>query len=179
MKQKPKTCKICRTRFMPLYSSLQPVCTNVHCVLEYAKLNKHKKEKREIKAMRERTKSISSWRRDLQQVFNQYIRLRDANKGCISCGKPLKEKYDAGHFYSVGSYPNLRFHESNCFGQCVECNQHKHGNLLEYRERILDRITYEQLEELLAKKDLPLRLSLPEIQEKIKEYKHKVKQFKK
>jgi uncharacterized protein with PIN domain len=148
-------------------------------VLEYAKLNKHKKEKREIKAMRERTKSISSWRRDLQQVFNQYIRLRDANKGCISCGKPLKEKYDAGHFYSVGSYPNLRFHESNCFGQCVECNQHKHGNLLEYRERILDRITYEQLEELLAKKDLPLRLSLPEIQEKIKEYKHKVKQFKK
>ncbi len=178
MKQKPKTCKVCRTRFVPLYSTLQPVCTNVHCVLEYAKLSKHKKEKSELKAMRERVKSISHWRRDLQQVFNQFIRLRDANKGCVSCGKPLVGKYDAGHFFSVGSYPNLRFTETNCFGQCVECNQHKHGNLLEYREGILERITYEQLEELLAKKNLPLRMTLPEIKERIQYYKNKIKQLK-
>jgi hypothetical protein len=141
-------------------------------------LSKHKKEKSELKAMRERVKSISHWRRDLQQVFNQFIRLRDANKGCVSCGKPLVGKYDAGHFFSVGSYPNLRFTETNCFGQCVECNQHKHGNLLEYREGILERITYEQLEELLAKKNLPLRMTLPEIKERIQYYKNKIKQLK-
>jgi uncharacterized protein with PIN domain len=142
-------------------------------------LNKHKKEKRELKAMREHVKSISSWRRDLQQVFNQFIRMRDQHKGCISCGKPLNTKFDAGHFYSVGSYPNLRFTETNCFGQCVECNQHKHGNLLEYRERILERISQEELEELVAKKDLPLRLTLPEIKEKIQYYKNKIKSLKK
>jgi hypothetical protein len=148
-------------------------------VLEYAKLNRHKKEKSEIKAMRERVKSVSHWRRDLQQVFNQYIRLRDALKGCVSCGKPLSSKYDAGHYYSVGSYPNLRFTETNCFGQCVECNQHKHGNLLEYRERILQRISQQELEELISIKDLPLRLSLPEIKEKIQHYKNKIKILKK
>lgn len=176
--KKPKTCKVCRTRFVALYSTLQPVCSNVHCVLEFAKLNKHKKEKRELKAMRERVKSISHWRRDLQQVFNQFIRLRDAKKGCVSCGKPLLAKYDAGHFYSVGSYPNLRFTETNCFGQCVECNQHKHGNLLEYRERILQRITQDELDELVRRKDLPLRLTLPEIKEQIQHYKNKIKQMK-
>jgi hypothetical protein len=142
-------------------------------------LNKHKKEKRELKAMREHVKSISSWRRDLQQVFNQFIRMRDQHKGCVSCGKLLNTKFDAGHFYSVGSYPNLRFTETNCFGQCVECNQHKHGNLLEYRERILERISQEELEELVAKKDLPLRLTLPEIKEKIQYYKNKIKSLKK
>lgn len=176
---KPKTCKICRTRFVPMYSTLQPVCANPRCVLQYAEQVKNKKARREIKAMRERVKSISHWRRDLQQVFNQFIRLRDAHKGCVSCGKPLRDKYDAGHFYSVGSYPNLRFTETNCFGQCVECNQHKHGNLLEYRERILTRITQEQLDELVRIKDLPLRLPLPDIKELIQTYKTKIKELKK
>lgn len=175
---KVKSCKVCRKRYVPLYSSLQPTCTDIRCILDYAELTKRKKEKRELKAMRERVKSISHWRRDLQQVFNSFVRLRDKDKGCVSCGKALNEKFDAGHFYSVGSYPNLRFNELNCHGQCVECNQHKHGNLLEYRERILSRITIEQLNELQQLKDLPLRLTLPEIKERIQYYKNKTKQLK-
>jgi hypothetical protein len=136
-----------------------------------------KKGKREMKAMRERQKSISQWRRELQQVFNKYIRERDKGKGCISCGAKLQGKYDAGHYYSVGSYPNLRFSESNCHGQCVHCNQHKHGNLLEYQIGILKRIGKHGLEELQELRNEPLRLSLDEIKIKINQYKIKIKEL--
>jgi len=172
-----KTCKICRVKFSPTYSTLQPTCTNVKCVLSWSKKVEEKKGKRELKAMRERQKSISQWRRELQQVFNKYIRERDKGKGCISCGTKLQGKYDAGHFYSVGSYPNLRFHESNCFGQCVWCNQHKHGNLLEYQIGILKRIGKHQLEQLQELRNEPLRLSLEEIKIKINQYKIKIKEL--
>lgn len=172
-----KTCKICRVKFTPTYSTLQPTCTNVKCVLSWSKKVEEKKGKRELKAMRERQKSISQWRRELQQVFNKYIRERDKGKGCISCGTKLQGKYDAGHFYSVGSYPNLRFHELNCHGQCVHCNQHKHGNLLEYQIGILKRIGKHQLEQLQELRNEPLRLSLEEIKIKINQYKIKIKEL--
>ena len=115
---------------------------------------------------------------DLQQVFNQFIRLRDKGKPCISCNKPLQGKYDAGHYYSVGSYPNLRFHEVNVHGQCVECNQHKHGNLIEYGIRIESRIGKSQVAELMDQRKSNLKLTRDEIIDLIKHYKQLVKQLK-
>jgi hypothetical protein len=112
-------------------------------------------------------------------VFNQYIRLRDQGKGCISCGKQLQGKYDAGHYFSVGSYPNLRFNESNVFGQCVSCNQHKHGNLLEYAIGIERRIGKSKLEELKSMRNDRLSLPLDKMKELIYHYKDKVKELKK
>ncbi|NBW22180.1 MAG: recombination protein NinG, partial [Caulobacteraceae bacterium] len=93
-------------------------------------------------------------------------------------GKALQGKYDAGHYYSVGSYPNLRFHESNVHGQCVTCNQHKHGNLLEYNEGIVRRIGKNKLEELKSIRNDRLSLPLDMIKEKIEHYKSLVNQMK-
>ncbi len=171
-----KTCKICRVKFTPSFSTLQPTCTSPLCILKWAKKVDEKKGKREMKAMRERQKSISQWRRELQQVFNKFIRERDKGKGCISCGAKLQGKYDAGHYYSVGSYPNLRFNEDNCHGQCVHCNQHLHGNLLEYQIGIMKRIGKHRLEDLELQRNEPLRLPLDEIKIKINLYKSKTKQ---
>jgi DNA repair exonuclease SbcCD ATPase subunit len=137
-----------------------------------------KKAKREIRQMRENIKSVSQYRRELQKVFNEFIRLRDSKEPCISCGKPLPVKYDAGHFYSVGSYPNLRFNEDNVHAQCVECNQHKHGNLLEYAPRLTERIGFERASKLMVLRNEPLRLSLEEIKQLIEQYKWKVKTLK-
>ena len=173
-----KKCKICREFFEPTYSSLQPTCTKPQCIISYAKRVEEKKSKREIKAMRERVKSVSHWRRDLQQAFNAYIRERDKHRPCISCDKPLVGKYDAGHFYSVGSYPNLRFNEDNCHGQCVECNQHKHGNLIEYSLRLPDRIGTIQYNHLHQIKNDPLRLPLDEIKTLIQHYRKLLKSLK-
>jgi hypothetical protein len=128
--------------------------------------------------MRERVKTRTQYLKELQQVFNQFIRLRDKGKPCISCNKPLQGKYDAGHYYSVGSYPNLRFHESNVHGQCVECNQHKHGNLIEYGIRIESRIGKAQVAELMDQRKSNLKLTRDEIIDLIKHYKSQVKALK-
>lgn len=173
-----KKCKICKEFFEPTYSSLQTTCTKPQCIISYAKRVEEKKSKREIKAMRDRVKSVSHWRRDLQQAFNAYVRERDKHRPCISCDKPLVGKFDAGHFYSVGSYPNLRFNEDNCHGQCVECNQHKHGNLIEYSLRLPERIGTSQYHHLHQIKNDALRLSLDEIKEKIQHYRKLLKSLK-
>jgi hypothetical protein len=170
-----KKCKICKAFFEPTYSSLQPTCTKPQCIISYAKRVEEKKSKREIKAMRERVKSVAQWRRELQQIFNSYIRTRDKHRPCISCDRPLIGKFDAGHFYSVGNYPNLRFTETNVHGQCVECNQHKHGNLIEYSLRLPERIGVSEYHHLHSIKNDPLRLSLDEIKSKIKHYRNLLK----
>jgi hypothetical protein len=147
-------------------------------VLAHAKAMKAKDSRLKIQEMREKLKTRQEYLKELQTVFNAYIRERDKMLTCISCGKPLRGKYDAGHYFSVGSYPNLRFNEANVFGQCVTCNQHKHGNLIEYGERLVERIGLKAYDELHAAKNGRLSLSVPEIQEQIKLYKTKIKQLK-
>ena len=173
-----KRCKICKAPFVPTYSSLQATCTKPQCLIEWGRVTERKKAKREIKRMRENIKSVSQYRRELQKVFNEFIRLRDKNEPCISCGRTLPAKYDAGHFYSVGAYPNLRFNEDNVHGQCVECNQHRHGNLLEYAPRLTERIGFERASKLMVIRNEPLRLSLEEIKSKTEFYKNLVKEWK-
>jgi DNA repair exonuclease SbcCD ATPase subunit len=174
-----KRCRVCKEKFTPTYSSLQATCTKPTCLIEWGRIAERKKAKREIRQMRENLKSVSAYRRDLQKVFNEFIRLRDSKEPCISCGRPLPAKYDAGHFYSVGSYPNLRFNEDNVHGQCVECNQHKHGNLLEYSPRLTERIGFERASKLMVIRNEPLRLSLNEIKDLTTYYKKRVNEWKK
>lgn len=72
-----------------------------------------------------------------QESVNEYIRLRDKDETCISCGK--YKELQAGHFYSAGHNQCLRFNEDNIHGQCVQCNMHLNGNLLEYRKGLIRR----------------------------------------
>jgi hypothetical protein len=170
-----RKCKVCGVTFHPVYSSLQATCSAPKCILIHSQKLASRKSKKELIDLKVRLKSVSQWRKELQQVFNRYIRERDKLKPCISCGKPLKGKFDAGHYLSVGSYPNLRFSEDNCFGQCVECNQHKHGNLIEYSIGILQRIGPARVDRLMEARNQPLRLSVEEIKDKISYYKSKIK----
>lgn len=71
-----------------------------------------------------------------QYVFNKWIRQRDHDKGCISCGHKVTE---AGHYFNRGHYSALRFNEVNVNGQCTGCNCHKHGNLIAYRQGLVRR----------------------------------------
>jgi hypothetical protein len=169
-----KKCKICRAPFTPRFSTLQATCEKPECILANKKKADEKAAKREIKAMRERLKSVSSYRNDLQKIFNEFIRLRDKDKPCISCGSPLTGKYDAGHGFSVGSYPNLRFNEDNVHGQCVHCNRHKHGAANEYMIGLEARIGKERFEHLKSIRNEPLKLPLDEIKELIEVYRGKV-----
>ena len=71
-----------------------------------------------------------------QDDFNAYIRARDRDKGCISCGKPVEH---AGHYFSQGHHSEVRFNELNVNGQCKKCNYFLSGNLINYRNGLIKR----------------------------------------
>jgi hypothetical protein len=118
----------------------QKVCGSVECAAEYARQIREKEERKELRARKEKLKTRSQWLKEAQIEFNRYIRERDRDLQCISCGRLHSGAYDAGHYRSVGAAPQLRFDEDNCHKQCVPCNQHKSGNAIEYRRGLVERI---------------------------------------
>lgn len=168
-------CKKCKEKFEPKTFNQKHCFENAECIQAEIDMKKEKAWKRRKKQMQKELKTKKDYEKALQIVFNSYIRKRDAGKPCISCGTILSGKFDAGHYYPVGSYKNLRFNEDNCFGQCVHCNQHKHGNLIEYRKGLIKRIGEERLNQLDEVRNIPAHFSIPELEEKIKEYKIKLK----
>jgi hypothetical protein len=97
-----------------------------------------------VKRMRGRPKDKARGEhvQELQAAFNAWIRLRDANEPCISCGRPASspEQWDAGHYRSVGAQPSLRFSEWNVNKQCLPCNRHLSGNVANYRINLIEKI---------------------------------------
>ena len=91
-------------------------------------------------------KTIPQLIKSATRHFNEFIRNRDQDKPCISCGK--YNATQAGHFYSAGHYPALRFDEDNCHKQCVGCNHFKSGNLIEYEKNLRRRIGDDRVEML-------------------------------
>lgn len=165
-KPKPKKCRQCGNQFNP-YTPLQIVCS-INCSLEYVS---EREVNKRVKTMKKELLTHSDYLGLLQVVFNKFIRLRDKDKGCVTCGKPFRDKYDAGHFMSVGAYPNLRFNEDNVHGQCVHCNQHLHSNNAEYFIRLPERIGLDRFNKLLEQRNEPLKLTIPEIKTLIEKYK--------
>lgn len=181
---KMKKCKNCKTPFEPRFSSLEKFCWNQDCKLIEAmeKLSKIKKKQKlddniKWKEKKESLKTLQDYLQEYQTLVNTFVRLRDRNKKCISCNKTLKAKFDAGHFFSVGSYPSIRFDLTNIFGQCVHCNQHLRGNVHEYRKNITKRISQEELEELEFKSQRTANFMKHEIIEMMEEMKKQIKEI--
>ena len=175
-------CKTCKDKFEPKVFLQKNCLKNDDCInaeLELKKKIHSKTWNKEKKERKEALKTNSDYVRELQVVFNKFIRLRDKDEGCISCDKPLNTKYDAGHFYSTGSYPELRFNEDNVFGQCVHCNQHRHGNLIEYGERLHTRIGLVKILRLKELINIPKKYTIDELKGLKVMYKLKIKQLEK
>lgn len=173
---KDKKCKICRNNFKP-QNSLQRACS-LDCAIKDAR---QKTVKKEVSKMKNDLLTRSDYLKALQVVFNTYIRLRDEGEDCISCGQSMNgKKGDASHLFSTAAYPHIRFNEDNVHLSCVHCNQYLSGNIHEYRFRLPKKIGEERFKALeeLAFKGKPLKLSIPEIQEKTAYYKNLIKLIK-
>ena len=83
-----------------------------------------------------KVKSLKGLKKKAITVFNKWIRERDKNKGCISCGGGV---HNAGHFYHGHIYSALQFNEVNVQGQCVHCNLSKAGNEKGFRQGLIRR----------------------------------------
>ena len=101
-------------------------------IIPKAKNNVSKEQKKKDSETRESLKTLSDYSKELQKEINTIVRLIDKDFICISTGKPLNEKYDAGHFYSVGSNPSLRFNLLNIYAQSVYANQYLSGDQINF-----------------------------------------------
>lgn len=166
-------CRNCKEKFEAKHFN-QKYCLKEACVRVWVEAAKEKNWKAKKKKMKAELMTLSDYMKLAQQVFNKYIRERDKNKPCVSCEKPLGAKFDAGHYYST-THKNTTFDEENVHGQCVTCNQHKHGNLLNYQIGIAKRIGADKVIELHIKAHETKKWTIEEVKEIIATYKQKIK----
>lgn len=164
--------------------SLQAVC-GPKCALETVTRSRDRErksieqlERRELRASKERIKPRSEHLREAQAAFNAYIRLRDSGEPCISCGRHHAGQYHAGHYRTVAAYPELRFEELNVHKQCAPCNNHKSGDIVNYRINLVRKLGAEKVEWLEGPHE-PLRLSIEDLKQIKAKYRALVREMKK
>ena len=179
MNFKVKYCIVCKAEFKQ-FKSTEKVCS-LKCAIEHAKnVSKEVKAKewnKTKKIKKEALKTKQDYIKELQVIFNRFIRLRDKDEPCISCGKKLGSKYDAGHYRSAGGNPELRFEENNVHAQCVYCNQHLHGNLINYRLGLIERYGLAVVDWLEIQHD-PKHYTIDELKKMKEYYKEQIKKLK-
>lgn len=131
---------------------MESACS-VACAILFAKTPKgadHRMKaiRKETRAMLEKIKTKAQWAKEAQTAFNKFIRLRDSGRPCISCDKPDNGSHQrhASHLRSVGACGALRFDELNVHASCATCNSVKSGNLLEYRIRLVVKLSQQQVD---------------------------------
>lgn len=129
------------------------------------------KEKK-VKAPR----TLAKLKKDLDKVFNAYIRQRDTLENgmfkCISCGEfKDRSQMNAGHYYSAGHHSALRWVEENVNCQCVKCNCFLSGNLLGYEKGMIEKWGATTLRKLEQSKNNKSKMARFEIEFLIDHYK--------
>jgi hypothetical protein len=149
---------------------------------------KVKRKEAEFKEMKKRVDSQGIKAKAMkaaQSAFNAFIRERDKDLPCVSCGKYTAASggyrgaggFDAGHYRSRGANPELRFNEDNVFKQCVACNRDKSGNVVNMRIEILKRIGQERLDAIEGEHEI-VKYTLDDLKEIAAKYRKKTKELK-
>ena len=166
MANKTRRCTFCKDYFPAADGIVLPAgffCSFDHAT-EYAKKKQDKfraKEKRKAGKIekekkrqdRERLKELrtrSQWYDMLQTLVNQFVRYRDRDAPCCTCGTTNPHiKYDSGHFHTKGSRPDIRFELKNIHKQCSQkCNVYGSGMRNEYEKFIVKKYGQAQVDKL-------------------------------
>ncbi|CZW49665.1 recombination protein NinG [Enterobacter hormaechei] len=161
-----RTCKVCKQKFTATFDNVWWCCPEHGAIFalelrakqkikEAAKRIKERKEKeraerRDLKARKVALKTKPQWRAEAQAAFNRYVRLRDAGKPCISCGRLPEQKFggtmDCGHYRTRGAAAHLAFNLHNTASQCVYCNRDRDGAQKAFEQGLIERIGAEKVE---------------------------------
>lgn len=160
---------------------------SVECLIRHTRAKNAEKEEKKRK---EKTKQLkqklrdedrSYWMKKAQTSFNAYIRFRDKDLPCISCGSNPNDnnlmtgsRWDCGHYRSVGANPELRFEELNTAKQCVKCNRDLSGNVVNYRIGLVKRIGIDKVEWIEGPHE-PKKHTIDELKEIDQKYRRLVK----
>lgn len=140
---KEKKCRYCKEKFIP-FNSLQPFCFKNECITKHNKTTLEKKKAKAKKEFRENDKSTLL--KLAQTVVNKYIRLRDYNLPCCSCGHLEGRQFHSGHYENVAGKGQLRFYTLNIHKQCSICNNYLSANLVPYRKFMINKYGIKKVE---------------------------------
>lgn len=129
-------------------------------------------EKKARAAWRQRkaaVKPLKHWEDLTQRVVNDYIRERDVDLPCISCGTFDTVQWEAGHYRSRGKASHLRYNEDNIHKQCHHCNVALSANQQQYRLGLIEKIGVERVE-ALENNNAPHRYTIEELEAIRKRY---------
>ena len=185
-----KRCKVCKkTNKDPLKKTCSFKCYNEYLqsddgAKDVTKALKKARRDRE-KKQRDQVKGLRHWLAVTQRVCNEYIRLRDKGKPCISCGSyehnmrgsHLGGVWDAGHYKTVGAHPQLRFDPRNLNGQCRDCNGFKSGNIAGQEKGIVARFGSARLDWLNGHHE-PNKYTIEGLAALRKDFRNQIKQIK-
>ena len=118
--------------------------------------------------------------KQLDAVFSQYIRQRDAVNEiatCFTCGKRDHwKRLQNGHFQSRKHY-STRWDEVNCQVQCAGCNVFRYGEQYKFAKN-LDEKYYDGLaEELHIEANKTVKLDNTDLEMLIEKYEMLIKQL--
>lgn len=189
MAVKKHKCKQCKNFFEETIKTPRGRFCDMRCALDFAndiRLKEQKKERKRkdradkqkhAKRKRDFYDNDKSTRiREAQKAFNAFIRERDKSKPCVSCGRMHEGQWHAGHYRTTGAHPELRFHEDNCHKQCSVCNNHKSGNIADYRIELVKRIGLHRIE-WLEGYHAPQKYACEELKEIELKYKQRLKEL--
>ncbi|WP_431612920.1 recombination protein NinG [Enterobacter chengduensis] len=161
-----RTCKVCKDKFTATFANVWWCCPE-HGAIYALELRAKQKVKEAADRIREQKeaekegrkrraerrtalKTKSQWRVEAQTAFNRYVRLRDAGKPCISCGRLPEQKFggtmDCGHYRTRGAAAHLAFNLHNTAAQCVYCNRDRDGAQKAFEQGLIERIGAEKVE---------------------------------
>ena len=182
---RPKKCRVetCRASFVPAVSFQTWCSPDCGVVIARAKAEKKRKslaqvERREIKVRKQKLKSRAAHAKDTQQAFNEWVRIRDAALPCVSCSRHHDGQYHAGHYRTVAASPELRFEPLNVHKQCAPCNNHKSGDIVNYRIELVKRIGAEAVEWLEGPHE-PKKYTVEQLKAMTAAYRAKTREMKK
>ena len=148
---------------------LQSVCERFDCAIAKGRADREKAQRKADRKRREGLLTINDHHKLAQKEFNAYIRLRDSHLPCVSCCKTKGNDnltggyWHAGHYRTTAAQPALRYNELNCHKQCPNCNNHKSGNIAEYRIELINRIGINLVEWLEKDHKQPSKWTIEEL----------------
>jgi hypothetical protein len=171
-------CKICKKDFTQ-FNSLNKVCS-IKCAIELGKLKPAKVNYKRVNSQlkseaKEKLETYSQKVNKAKVIFQKWIRERDKDLPCISCGTTKASMWHASHFKKAETFSGVIFHEFNVWRSCSKCNIFLNGNELSYRENLVKKIGLEQVEALeqLANETRTKKWTIEELQQIKTKYKIK------
>ena len=149
------------------------------CAIAIWRAKEAKNEAQELRRRREAIKPRSKWMKEALAAFCEWVRKRDEELPCISCGRHHEGQLHGGHYRDTFHYAALAFDLDNCHSQCAQCNapppMGRGGNLINYRRGLVGRIGEKRVLELEGPQ--PARkYTIPELKAIRDEYRKRLKE---